>query len=453
MELQLISRVAKTVSKIVGLDPLIVYSLMSKIIQGGGLILTLLAVNLNLDEVERGFYFSFISLASLQIFFELGIGVVIVQHTSRLIVACGGSLEPGKADYHSSGFARIRGIYQFNLIWTIVAGLLLFVSVFSLGFTFFSAIPESSLVSWSSEWTLLVVSVALFLPLSSQLSFFEGAGYLSNVLKLRFFMSLLSYGSVILVLMNDLGLYAVSALYISQASLVSVWMILRKRKILKILLVNFPQYDSFRHWAKQLWSMQWKIAISWICGYLAFQAATPIVLNYLGAVAAGEVGLFLNISNMLVSVIGAWMVTKIPIFSSLIEHNNFLGLHELFDDTVKKSVTAFLFMSCCLFAASTLYLDVVDQKFVTTWTVLVFLILSALNSVSFAQGVYLRCFLRELFVPSSVAYALIILLLLPFILPIYGLNGLLGVYLAAAIVSVGMTSVIYTRFRKKVVSS
>ena len=61
---------AKAVSKIVGLDPLIAYSLMSKIIQGGGFILALLAVNLNLDEVERGFYFSFISLASLQIFFE-----------------------------------------------------------------------------------------------------------------------------------------------------------------------------------------------------------------------------------------------------------------------------------------------------------------------------------------------------------------------------------------------
>jgi hypothetical protein len=444
-----ISYAAKAVSKIVGLDSLITYSLMSKIIQGGGLILALLAVNLNLDEVERGFYFSFISLASLQIFFELGIGVVIVQHTSRLIVACGGSLEPGETDYDSPGFTHVRGIYQFNLIWTIVAGLILFISVFSLGFTFFSAIPEASLISWSSEWTLLVVSVALFLPLSSQLSFFEGAGYLSDVLKLRFFMSLLSYGSVILVLTNGLGLYAVSALYVSQVLLVSCWMLLRKRKILKILLVDFPQYDSFRHWAQQLWSMQWKIAISWICGYLAFQAATPIVLNYLGAVAAGEVGLFLNISNMLVSLIGAWMATKIPVFSALIEQNNFLQLNELFDDTVKKSATAFLFISCCLFAVSTLYLHVVDQKFVTTWTALVFLILSALTSISFAQGVYLRCFLLELFVPSSLAYALIILVLLPFILPTYGLNGLLGVYLVAAIVSVGMTSVIFIKFRKR----
>ena len=51
-----------------GIDSLIFYSSLAKILQGIGLLALLLSVNTYLDEIQRGFYFSFSSLVALQIF-------------------------------------------------------------------------------------------------------------------------------------------------------------------------------------------------------------------------------------------------------------------------------------------------------------------------------------------------------------------------------------------------
>ena len=85
-------QIKNLVVRLFGLDPLIVISISAKIFQAIGLAFLLVCIGLFLDEVERGFYFSFTSLAALQIFFELGIGTVIVQHCARLIVGTGGNL-------------------------------------------------------------------------------------------------------------------------------------------------------------------------------------------------------------------------------------------------------------------------------------------------------------------------------------------------------------------------
>ena len=79
--------------RVFGLDSLVLFSITAKIVQALGMIILLISVSYNLDEIQRGFYFSFTSLAALQIFFELGIGVVVMQHAARFIISCGGSLE------------------------------------------------------------------------------------------------------------------------------------------------------------------------------------------------------------------------------------------------------------------------------------------------------------------------------------------------------------------------
>ena len=119
----------KYILNLFGIDNLVLFSLSAKILQGFGLLALLFSVTIFLDEIERGFYFSFISFAALQIFFELGIGVVIIQHTARMVVSFGGNLENLKQNSQLYDFKNIVGIFQFNLIWTTAAGILLFILI------------------------------------------------------------------------------------------------------------------------------------------------------------------------------------------------------------------------------------------------------------------------------------------------------------------------------------
>ncbi len=431
-----------------GIDSLIFYSSLAKILQGIGLLALLLSVNTYLDEIQRGFYFTFSSLAALQIFFELGIGVVVLQNAARLIVSCGGNLDLHSHDSHL--YKDIIGLYQFNLVWTISAGALLFLIIFPFGKVFLTNIVESTLVSWESEWLILCISIAIFLPLSAQLSFFEGSGYLKEVLKLRVSLSFLSYINGIVALMLGYGLYAIAITFITQIFLILVWIILIKRHQIFLMFQKLPTFKNFNYWFKKLLPMQWKIALSWICGYIAFQTATPVTLSYFGAGPAGEIGLFLTISNMFVGFMGAWMSTKIPIFSKLIEVKEIQSLNNLFYETIKKSSLVFFILSVFLYIFSKIYFSYVNNDFMTIYAVITFIIISGLTSISFAQAVYLRSFLKELFVPSSLAYALIVICLLPFMISLYGLNGLLASYLIAGFISTMMTTIIFLRFKNNI---
>jgi O-antigen/teichoic acid export membrane protein len=434
--------------KVFGLDSLVLFSITAKIAQAFGMLILLASVNYSLDEIQRGFYFSFTSLAALQIFFELGIGVVVMQHAARFIVSCGGSLE-SNIKTNEEAVDRIIGLFHFNIIWTFFAGLCLFIIIFPLGVFFFNSIPESNTVSWFYEWLLLSISIGLFLPISSQLSFFEGAGYLSEVLKLRLLLAILSYMVAILALFFGMGLYAVSFLFITQITITIFWMITKKRVVFKKMFSKFPTFTNFTVWLRRLLPMQWKIAVSWVCGYISFQTATPITLSYFGATAAGELGLFLNITNMFIGFMGAWMTTKIPIFSKFIEDGHIKGLNSLYSLTIKRSILVFCTLSIVIYLIAQIYLNYSQPKFMTTLSVLSFIFIAGLASISYAQAVYLRSFLQELFVPSSLAYAICVLILIPILLPLYKLNGLLASFIIAGFISTSMTTYIYLSFKRK----
>ena len=434
--------------RIFGLDDLVIFSVLGKSIQGFGMLALLFSVGLKLSEVERGFYFSFTSFAALQVFFELGIGIVIMQHAARYVVSLGGDLHSTPLNLNIVGFNDIKGLYQFNLLWSSLAGFALFVIVLPIGLTFFNSIPDANNISWRSEWFLLILAISLYLPLSSQLSFYEGSGYLLGVLKLRMYSSLIAYSLTILSLFMGASLYALSILFLLQSIVAMGWIFFTKKQIFKSLINNFLKWQDFISWFKRLLPMQWRIAISWMCGYIAFQIATPLTLSFFGAKEAGEIGLFLNITNMFVAFLGAWMTTKIPIFSKLVEQKAYPSLDILFFSTIKKLFFVYLLISTFIYFFSNFYLNFAEMQFMTLLGVCVFLIIAFLTIISYAQAVYLRSFLKELFLPSSLAYALIIILLLPILLPKFMLNGILLAFLSASFVSTLMTTFIFYRFKK-----
>jgi hypothetical protein len=72
-------KLLKNVSNKIGIDSAIAFTILSRIIQAGGGVITLLFVAKFLTKIEQGYYYTFGSILAIQIFFELGLSGIITQ--------------------------------------------------------------------------------------------------------------------------------------------------------------------------------------------------------------------------------------------------------------------------------------------------------------------------------------------------------------------------------------
>ena len=105
--------------------------------------------------------------------------------------------------------------------------------------------------------------------------------------------------------------------------------------------------------------MQWKIALSWISGYLAYQLFTPLLFRYQNPAVAGQMGITIYFSNIILYTGMIWLTTKFPLYGAMIKKNNY----ELLEKSIKKHNLFFCFYNGILgmrFSTYLLYKDVLS---------------------------------------------------------------------------------------------
>src|SRR6266568_6483750 len=147
-----------------GVDRAIAYTVLARAIQILGSTGTVLLILRFLSPVEQGYYYTLLSLVSLQVVFELGFSFVILQmaahECAHLTLHPGGGIE-GDPVAH----ARLASILQKTLRWYLVATIILCVSLLPVGAYFFSRHTSAAApVAWHGPWTVAIFATAcLFL--------------------------------------------------------------------------------------------------------------------------------------------------------------------------------------------------------------------------------------------------------------------------------------------------
>ena len=140
-----------------------------------------------LTPTQQGFYVTFYSLVAIQIVFELGFSVVILQAASH--EAAHLQLHPdgtitGPAREHS----RLASVLQKSVLWYTIAAGLMVVTLIPLGVHFFRANTKAILdqhIHWGKPWALVVLASALTFQIDPLFSFLEGCGYVPQVARTR----------------------------------------------------------------------------------------------------------------------------------------------------------------------------------------------------------------------------------------------------------------------------
>lgn len=432
---------------VLGIDKPIAFTIFARVWASIAGLVTVFLIARFLSPAEQGYYYTFGSLVALQIVFELGFSFVILQMASHerahLTITDADTIE-GDPIAH----ARLASVLQKTVRWYSAAAALLAISLVLSGSYFFATHQQQGeIVHWQVAWSVTALVAAVTFQIDPVLSFMEGCGFVANVARVRFAQAIMGSLLAWLILILHHGLFAPSMMIGSNAFVGFTWLF-RRRGLLLGLLRRDPGSDRI-HWMKEVWPFQWRIAVSWLCGYFIYQLFNPVLFAYKGAVAAGQMGMSLSIGNALHSVSVSWINTKAAPFGGLIARREYAALDSMFFRAVRQSIIVCLVGATTVWAA-VCYLNYAHLRFAQRLLDPLSLGLlfagTILNLMVFAEALYLRAHKEEKFLLNSVLGAVLTVCSTYFLGKYWGAFGMVSGNLLIALL-MGLPLGTYTFFK------
>lgn len=322
------------VTQKLGVDKAIFYTLVGRSLGIPVSILTIFFIARYLSPEEQGYYYTFGSIVALQVFFELGLTGIITQFVAHEVshLQWNGNEFVGEEKYKS----RLASLLRFCAKWYLVFAVFIVLLLLIAGFTFFNHYnAHGKDIKWTLPWIILVVGTAFNFLIAPITSFVEGLGKVKDMAQIRLIQQVLqpivvwggfALGAKLFVSGMD-AILKVSVVFIFilnspiRKMLMSIW----KEKVTEII--------SYK---KEIFPLQWRIAVSWVSGYFIFQLFNPVLFATEGAKVAGQMGLTLQALNALQALTLSWINTKVPRISGLIALKEYVPLDTLFNKTFKQ---------------------------------------------------------------------------------------------------------------------
>jgi len=439
------------VRQFLGIDRAVAYTLLSRgwqLIAGFG---TVLLIAHTLTPIQQGFYYTFGSVLALQIFFELGLTYVVLQFVSHERAHLNWTPQ-GVLEGDPIAKARLSSLIRLSLKWYAAAAGLLVLFLVPAGLLFFGRSPDSLLAEfWNIAWIWLVLITAGNLLLSPVFSILEGCGLIAEVARLRLAQDLLAYPVLWSCLFAGAGLLAIPLSQTVRIVVSAGWLYIRQRAFL-IDQIKFRLAGVAIHWWREVWPMQWKIAVSWMSGFLIANLFNPILFTYFGAVTAGQMGMSLVVTGAIGTVSMSWIYTKVPIFGQLIAHKDYKQLDSLFIRTLMQAISVAATGGLLLLGAviSLNLLDIsLSHRLLSPIPFAFLTMVAVINVIGYSQAAYLRAHKKEPFLLNSVVIGALIALSTYFLGRTYGAMGVtVGYFILSGLLGVCWTTIIFISKRR-----
>lgn len=413
--------------------------------------LTIWFIARHLSPFDQGIYYTFWSILAARVFFDLGVGNVVLLAASHENAVLSWDTE-GKLSGEPLPLARLAAILHSSTRFYGVAALLVLLVLLPVGFAFLSNGTSGS-SHWQAPWIALCLLGSLSLGISCLISLLEGCGLVAKIARIRLLSAILMTATTWSSLTVGWGLWAAPLAVFADLTVQFIWLITTKRRVVSQLWGTLrPTADVFS-WKREIWPLQWRAAISFASGYLMFQLFNPLLFHFRSPEEAGQMGMSSNLAGAVLSIALAWINTKAAPFGNLIAHRRWPELDQIFFRSLLQSTLVFLAGAGTLllfvFAANawaTQYaVRLLDPA---TFTLLLFATLG--NQIWFSFVVYLRAHKKDPFVALTLISAFAIAGGSLAVAARYGAPGVMLVYaLVTWIVGVGFGFHLFSSLRKK----
>jgi hypothetical protein len=395
----------------------------------------------------QGYYYTFGSLLALQVFVEVGIGQVILQFASH---------EWSKLSFDEKGyvrgdpdaFSRLASLGRIAFSWYFIGGIILVIALSIGGYVFFSHSPSHG-IFWTFPWfALCVVTGATFciVPVWSLLS---GCNQIQAVYFYRLVAGFLSSLTVWIAIASGAGLWtgSIYSLVVLTWGIIFIWR--KYRHFFKIFLRRTE--GPIIKWKEEILPFQWRIALSWLSGYLAFSLFTPVLFKFQGPIVAGQMGMTWTLVGVVGSIAGIWIDTKTPQFGILVAQKNWVTLDKLILRAGMMS------MFICIAGAGLLevfiigincFFKVLSLRFLPPLQIGIFLVATILMQSTIPLSSYLRAHKKEPFMGLSIGIGVLVAISTIIGGKYYSSLGVAWGYLAVNIIIVPYAFYVFFRCRK-----
>lgn len=433
-----------------GIDRAIGFTILARGWSSAAGLVTVALIARFLSPAEQGYYYTFGSLIALQIVFELGFSLVILQMASHerahLVISPDGAISGDEAAH-----ARLASVLQKTVRWYSVAAVFLAFVLVAAGSHFFSTHQRAGeSVAWRLPWFAAAIAATLTFQLDPILSFLEGCGFVADVARLRLLQAITGSLLAWLVLAGHHGLFAPAMIIAGNATVTLIWLFGRRRLLLSLLRHKVERHRI--HWMQEVWPFQWRIAVSWLCGYFIFQLYNPVLFAFHGAIVAGQMGMSLTVANALQAVAISWILTKAAPFGTLIARKNYAELDNLFFKALGQS------LAVCIAGASAvwilvMYLNWTQRSFahrlLSPASFGILMVVSVINVIVAGQATYLRAHKQEKFLFVSVLGAILVTISTFLLGKSYGAFGVVaGSLLIGLFMGLPLATYIFLKYRR-----
>lgn len=425
-----------------------IHAFACRIIQAVGAGASLIMVGTLLDPALQGVYFTMLSLMGLQVLAELGLSLVLLQATSHeaASMTCG---PDGRLSGTEAQRARVYQLLRLGTVWFGVGALILGIPLLVCGRLFLFG---TSGLTWSLDgpWFFSVIGMLVSLLLIAPTAVLEGSGQVSAAWRVRLAQQTALNGALVLGLLLKTGLWALAAGQVlgAAATLAALWphrAFYRDLWSLRHLRVRIS-------WRQQIWPFQWRIAVSWLAGFLLFQLAVPLVFALCGPVEAGRLGLswqaMRGVSFLAITVLS----TRMQRMGSLSATQSRLELDALFNYAAALSMGLMTFGTALLLGGDAWLAAhgfAFASRMIDLGPLCILGLASILQHLAICQASYLRAHLQEPFLWPSVLGAVAFAVSSYVAALHYGVTGVVTAYLAVTVVfGTGLGTFIFMRQRR-----
>ena len=416
-----------------GIDRAVLYTVAARLFQIVGSVVTVLLIVRFLSPIEQGYYYTLLSLVSLQLVFEMGFSFVVQQLAAHECIY----LELG-ADGAVTGdrvaHARLASTLQLSLRWYSAAAVFMGLFLIPLGMVFFAHRGTAGAVevAWRGPWILAVIASAIGLWCMPFYSFLEGCGQVRAVASMRLAQALATSACAWAPMLLHRGLYSPGMAIVGYVGIGLVF--LAKRRRLLAGLLSHPAGEHALVWSREIWPFQWRIAVSWMFSYFTVQILIPILFFLRGPIEAGRMGMSLSITLYMAVLALAWTSTRTTQFGRLIAKREFQELDRLYSRTLGQSLAVFVLFAATAWVA-VLALPLVAphlaDRIVSPWLFALLMLASGANFVVQSLAILLRSFKSEPFLTQSAVVASVTLSLTLISAARWGVTGAAFSYFVA----------------------
>lgn len=432
-----------------GIDRVTFWALSSKLCQMVSVLVATILVANFFSREEQGYYYTFLSIISLQVFVEFGLGIVVSSYASHEWAHLKLN-NKGHIFGNQESLSRLIGLGGFAKRWYLKISIACFMLLLFGGSLFFLIKSSHNVELWFLPWCFLSLLTAMNLYLVPFWSILEGCNQVENVYKFRLTQALIAGLVTWATIYLGFGLWVISLAGLIGILLILVLMYRRYKAFFSIIFYS----EVFRHqvnWKDDILPMQWRIGVSWISGYLTFSLFVPVIFYFKGPILAGQTGMTLVFTSAITGIISAWIFPKAPSFAILIAQSKFDELDKMFYlmslRVILVAISMGIFIWFGIYLTNIFQLTIAD-RFLAPFPTAFFLGGTVLLCAGLPMSTYLRAHKKEPLLLISVLCGIFTSSAILFSAMFYSIEVIAIIYFTSILIFTPFIFIVWLRFRK-----